>query len=412
MTSERMVIIGAGPVGLETALRGVRAGFDVTVLEQGQVGQAIQNWGHVQFFTPFSMNSSSAGREAASTVATLPDHDAILSGAEYCRQYLAPLLQCDELIGRVRERHKLLAVSRMTLGKTDEIGKAVRARQPFRMLVESTEGQGVCFAEILIDCTGFTGKHRWMGAGGIPCPGESQLLSSDVYSIPNVAGAQRDRFAGKTIAVIGSGYSAATTVVALASMQGTESANRICWITRADSPQPIMEVPADPLAQRRSLVEQANSLALNEGTVVKWMPGPVVERLAASDEQFQLQLRWPREGRAEVLVVDHIIANTGYRPDTSPFEELQIHRCYATDGPIRMAAHLLGESSGDCLNQSTGDASLLTSPEPDFFTLGAASYGRDSRFLLQNGLQQIDVLFNEVLNHRHQNLEIAPGANL
>ena len=40
MTSERMVIIGAGPVGLETALRGVRAGFDVTVLEQGQVGQA------------------------------------------------------------------------------------------------------------------------------------------------------------------------------------------------------------------------------------------------------------------------------------------------------------------------------------------------------------------------------------
>jgi hypothetical protein len=56
----------------------------------------------------------------------------------------------------------------------------------------------------------------------------------------------------------------------------------------------------------------------------------------------------------------------------------------------------LGESSGDCLQQSVGGPELLQNPEPNFFILGAASYGRDSRFLLQNGLQQIDALFDHI----------------
>ena len=88
------------------------------------------------------------------------------------------------------------------------------------------------------------------------------------------------------------------------------------------------------------------------------------------------------------LEVDRIIANPGYRPNPVPFEELQIHRCYATEGPIKLAAHLLGDSSGDCLTQQVAGVDLLKNPEPGFYILSAASYGRDSRFLMQNGIQQ------------------------
>lgn len=90
---------------------------------------------------------------------------------------------------------------------------------------------------------------------------------------------------------------------------------------------------------------------------------------------------------------DQIVANVGYRPDTSLTRELQIHSCYATEGPIKLAATLLGESSADCLQQQCGAADTLTTPEPDFYVLGSKSYGRESNFLYRVGLDQIRVLF-------------------
>ena len=110
----------------------------------------------------------------------------------------------------------------------------------------------------------------------------------------------------------------------------------------------------------------------------------------------ELETQQPGEhpkGRAFQLNVDRIVANPGYRPNPEPFSELQIHRCYATEGPIKLAAHLLGQTSGDCLQQTGGGPELLRNPEPNFYIIGAASYGRDSRFLMQVGLRQVDELF-------------------
>ncbi len=36
----------------------------------------------------------------------------------------------------------------------------------------------------------------------------------------------------------------------------------------------------------------------------------------------------------------------------------------------------------------------LLNPEPDFYILGAKSFGRDSRFMISNGLLQIRALFS------------------
>ncbi|HAA49510.1 MAG TPA: hypothetical protein DCE43_07305, partial [Planctomycetaceae bacterium] len=56
------------------------------------------------------------------------------------------------------------------------------------------------------------------------------------------------------------------------------------------------------------------------------------------------------------------------------------------------AAQLLGEASGDCLEQTDTELETLQSPEPNFFVLGSKSYGRDSRFLLRTGLRQVDIV--------------------
>lgn len=93
------------------------------------------------------------------------------------------------------------------------------------------------------------------------------------------------------------------------------------------------------------------------------------------------------------ITVDRIIANVGYRPDRTIYEELHVHECYATQGPIKLAAKLLGESSSDCLAQASHGADVLKNPEPNFFILGSKSYGRNSNFLLRVGHQQIREVF-------------------
>ncbi|MFU8805601.1 MAG: flavoprotein, partial [Bradymonadaceae bacterium] len=87
--------------------------------------------------------------------------------------------------------------------------------------------------------------------------------------------------------------------------------------------------------------------------------------------------------------------NVGYRPDTSIFQELQVHLCYASEGPMKLAATLLSaDGGGDCLAQTSGGVDTLMNPEPNFFVLGAKSYGRNSDFLLKLGLEQIDAIFD------------------
>ena len=60
---------------------------------------------------------------------------------------------------------------------------------------------------------------------------------------------------------------------------------------------------------------------------------------------------------------------------------------------MKLAAALMGESSADCMSQSSPGSATLRNPEPGFFILGAKSYGRDSRFLLRIGLEQIQSAF-------------------
>ncbi|MFP5289176.1 MAG: hypothetical protein ACLGI9_25800, partial [Thermoanaerobaculia bacterium] len=72
---------------------------------------------------------------------------------------------------------------------------------------------------------------------------------------------------------------------------------------------------------------------------------------------------------------------------------LQVHECYATCGPIKLSAALLGAAAGDCLAQTSHGAETLMNPEPGFFILGIKSYGRNSTFLLRVGWDQVSEVF-------------------
>src|SRR5205814_1259137 len=78
---------------------------------------------------------------------------------------------------------------------------------------------------------------------------------------------------------------------------------------------------------------------------------------------------------------DRLVGNVGFTPDTDLYRELQVHECYASLGPMNLAAALSKVASADCLSIPAQGASTLKSPEPNFYILGAKSYGRNSNFL-------------------------------
>jgi hypothetical protein len=154
-----------------------------------------------------------------------------------------------------------------------------------------------------------------------------------------------------------------------------------------------MSIQDDKLPGRKGLAERANELSKRTNGPLLHLPGWHVDRLAHDGERFVVELRHSESEQVRSEVFDRIVANVGYRGDNSLFAELHVHQCYATEGPMKLSAVLLGATSQDCLAQpATGPGALLT-PEPNFYLLGSKSYGRNPKFLYANGLQHIRDLF-------------------
>jgi hypothetical protein len=60
---------------------------------------------------------------------------------------------------------------------------------------------------------------------------------------------------------------------------------------------------------------------------------------------------------------------------------------------MKLAAALLGQKAQDCLKVASAGPESLRNPEPNYFILGAKSYGRNSHFLLRVGFEQVRDVF-------------------
>ena len=388
-TPARIAILGAGPIGLEAALYARFLGYDVDIYEQGEVAQNVRNWGHVEMFSPFEMNRSPLGLAALAAQDDAyqpPADDALLTGREYAERYLLPLSQTDLLADHLRLKTTVVAISRSDSRKTD-LPSEDRDVSPFLLLVRDDAGERHETADIVIDTTGVYRHPNWLGQGGIPAIGERPLRDRIEYGVPDVAGAARPHYANQHVLVVGSGYSAATTIVALHALRKTAPDTQVTWATRQNDPAPIPRFADDSLENRDRIAARANELA-TAGTLLTGCQVTAIQPEA--DGRLGVSLTHPE---VPALTVDRIVANVGYRPDNSICEELQVHQCYASGGPMKLAAALLENTSANCLDQTSRGAASLTNPEPHFYILGAKSYGRNSHFLIAVGLEQIRELF-------------------
>jgi hypothetical protein len=208
--------------------------------------------------------------------------------------------------------------------------------------------------------------------------------------IPDVS-REAQKWADRRVLLVGAGKSAQTAARDLAALATERPRTRVLWAVRAANPD-WGEVPGDPLPQRQELVEVAQRLHSGALPNVEVRTGVVVDALRESEGGVVVTLR-STTGDVREIIVDRIIALTGFLGDTSLYRQLQVHECYATAAPMNLSAALLGAAGGgpvDCLAQASHGVDALRVPEPNFFVLGMKSYGRNSTFLLRIGYEQVD----------------------
>lgn len=354
----RIAVLGAGPVGIEAALYARACGLSVAVYERGQVGEHLLRWGHARMFTPFGWNASPLGlrallRERAAR--DLPADADLLTGREFRDRYLVPLAESEALIESMHVGTAVLAVGRSAPAKKSDPAD----RRPFRLLVRAANGaERVDAADVVLDCTGTYSTPNWLGDGNIPAAGELASRPHIGYGLDDILGERKAHYAGRAVAVVGGGYSAAATVAALATLADEHPATWTFWLSRGPRGQPLPRLPGDPLKERDRLAARANALATRGDGNVEFHPQTVLDEITCHGPDAGFRLVGRSAGKPVVWEVERLVGAAGFRADGSV-------------------------------------AAGLRADDPGYYTLGSKAGG--SGFFLRDGFDPIRATFATIM---------------
>jgi len=203
--------------------------------------------------------------------------------------------------------------------------------------------------------------------------------------LPNVS-ADRERFAGKRILVVGGGHSAATTLLELAELRTSAPETVIHWLTRSEDLSRIYgggegdELEArGTLGTRLKELVEARSISVHEAC-------NIMAITADQDDAIWVRGVTPT-GEMESLV-DILVPATGFRPDLSILSELRIDLDLAVEAP-RQLGPMIDAEFHSCGTVAPHGEKELAHPEHGFYIVGMKSYGRAPTFLMATGYEQV-----------------------
>ena len=363
----RIAVIGTGPIGIEAALYAKACGLPVTLYDRGQIADHVRRWGHVRLFSPFGLNTTPLGiktlrAEKAST--TLPADGDILTGREFRDAYLVPLAESEILLESLFLETVVLQVGRSTSVKKSE----PEERRPFRLLVRDGKGQErIEIADVVLDCTGTYASPKWLGDGGIAAIGELGARPHIASGLEDILGDRKSHYAGRSIVLIGDGYSAATTICSLATLAEEHPATWVFWLTRGPRGQPLPRLAGDPFKERDRLAARANSLATRCDGNLEFHPQTLIDEVTHHGLEKGFRVAGRSNGNPVSWDVERVIANVGHRPDT---------KLTASLGPN----------------------------EPGYFALGTKSWTREPPFFMRDGFDQVRNAFATITGNSRLDL--------
>jgi thioredoxin reductase len=382
--AKTVAIIGAGPVGLAAGAHALERGWTPVVLEAGPaVGHAVRQWSHVKLFSPWEYNVDHAAERLLKAAGwNSPDPRAYPTGGELVERYLEPLATRTPLKNHIQTSSRVTAISRIGFDKVKTKG---RESAQFEVQYQNGAGPKTLRADAIIDASGTWSAPNAAGANGLAAVGEAIARDRIAYGIPDVLGKDRARYAGKTVAVLGSGHSAVGGLIELAALKEQAAGTQVIWLVRGDKPEKAFGGGVnDKLAARGELGSELARLVST---------GSLQVEAAFRVSHINLENGRLRVGAGSAccgrhVIADELIVATGFRPDLSFLRELRISLDPALECPPTLAP-LIDPNEHSCGTVRPHGARELAQPEAGFYLAGMKSYGRAPTFLMITGYEQV-----------------------
>ena len=379
-----VIVIGAGPIGLAAAAHLIERNQDVRVLEAGtSAGAAIAEWGTHQALLHLEIQhrrrlpppAGNTHRDLRRRLGSAPRNQA----AHRCRDGhrlprtpgrppgMAPVISYG---------HRVTDLTRIQADGhgVDKARSAGREDSLFLVRTQTATGTEDILARAVIDASGTWNTPNPVGRSGIEAIGEAAARSPDSSPppLPDPLGAGRERFAGKTVLVLGAGHSAANTLISLGRLRQQHPDTTILWglrgsgkpgpalrrrgRRRTSGPRPTGHVPAPFRRKRRHHPRRERR---------RDRPG---NRQAVGACNLA-------DGRS--LAVDLLVPATGFRPDLGMLSELRLDLDEIVEAPRELGPLI----------------------DPEFHSCGTVAAHGDGRTGPPG---------NELLHRRHEELRPRP----
>jgi thioredoxin reductase len=375
-----VAIVGAGPVGLAAAAHLLSRGLEPIIFEAGDAaGASVRDWGHVRVFSPWRYNIDPVAADLLESHGwTAPPADEYPTGAEIVADYIEPLAAVPAIRSRLNLGTRVTKVSRYRIDKLKDAG---REDAPFELAVDRGGIDERHLARAVIDASGTWTRPNPLGANGLPAAGERAHADRIAYAIPDVLGADRPRYAGKRVLVVGSGHSAFNAMLDLVRLHEQEPTTQSVWAIRSDDPgRAFGGGEADQLPARAALGEAIRDLV--DGGAIELVTGFHTDGVGSQDGRVIVV-----DGDRR-LVADEVIAATGFRPDLELLGELRLDLDDRVEAP-RSLAPLIDPNIHSCGTVPPHGVDELSHPDAGVYVAGMKSYGRAPTFLLRTGYEQV-----------------------
>lgn len=404
-TPATIVLLGAGPIGIEAAIYARYLGYDVVLLEQADLAENVRVWGHLRMFSPFQQNSSSLG--LAALRAQDPDYqppkpDQQLIGRQWAEQYLIPLSETDLLADHIRTHSQALAVERLEPANANldpEQSSDENRPKQFQVLVQSQSAEpSIITADAVVDATGVLNHPMMCGPNGSPAEGEPAVSARLEYAFPDILGAQRARFARQHTLVIGNGLSAALTITALAQLAQNEPETRVHWIA-GPTPEPIpwwLTISNSPSTFQtwRDVLLRAEQQAQDAGPTFVRDTERTLRAFDSDPTSDGVRVWFDEPSKPERY--DRVVVNRGHRSDLSIYHKLQAGQDTGTSLSIGQMANPADRFESLQPDDAVAWTDTFLKLEPNLYIIGSKSFRHASSFPFSIGLQQIVGMFAEI----------------
>lgn len=401
-----LIIIGAGPIGIEAAIYAKKLGVEPLILESAPViAPTLEALGNLTLYPAAKLMMTPLGLEWVGEASSIN----LFTAKTYRDFYLLPLVEKSGLRIELNCRVESIARSGVTLGV---ISVEARKAAPFKLLLTTEQGPQTLFAEHIIDASGVYQAPLPLGDNRVVVEGEAEHCLNIEYQIVDFV-KHFEHYNGRKILLFGDTYLAYSSLQRFVELKARWSPTTQLTCIKEQAARPFYKDELTKAGAHRYVEMEANiqqdSLLSNKVSFVDQARVMAIHFDAMEESNWMLDLC--RSNQPLRLQADRVISNYGFQVDPSLWQDLHIESSYVTGGPAAYAHALLNALKGGEVSQAM-PAYALKNPEPNFYIIGAKSYGSQAGFISRIGLGQIVALFQLISQDKTLNLYADFAENL